>query len=158
MTDPSILRPRLHFRWRRFAGWIGGIFPLAALPSRALAQTGALPETPAVPGGAMLQMLLGLVLIVGVLILGAYLLRRLNGGRAFGHTGPMRIVGGLMLSQRERIVLLEVGETWIVVGIVPGQIKTLHTLPRGELPPGNEPDNRFAAWLKQMTERKHENE
>ncbi len=104
-----------------------------------------------------MQMLLSLCLIIGLLFLGAYVLRRLNGGRAFGNTGPLRIVGGLMVSPRERIVLLEVGETWIVVGIVPGQIKTLHTLPKGELPPVKENDKRFSHWLKQMTERTNEN-
>ena len=101
----------------------------------------------------MLQMLLVLTLIIGLLFLGAFLLRRLNGGKTFGITGPLRVVGGLMISPRERIVLIEVGETWIVVGIVPGQIKTLHTLPKGELPPAKDTDNRFGHWLKQMTER-----
>ncbi len=104
----------------------------------------------------MLQMLLALALIIGLLFVGTFLLRRLNGGKTFGLTGPLRIVGGLMISPRERIVLLEVGETWIVVGIVPGQIKTLHTLPKGELPPTKDADNRFGHWLKQMTERTHE--
>jgi len=102
-------------------------------------------------------MLLALALIVSLLFLGAFLLRRLNGGKTFGITGPLRIVGGLMISPRERIVLLEVGDTWIVVGIVPGQIKTLHTLPKGELPPTKDTDNRFGHWLKQMTEGTHEN-
>jgi flagellar protein FliO/FliZ len=158
LTYPSIFRSPGSFRFQRSARRVGGISPLALLPGWAAAQAGTIPETPGVAGGAMLQMLSGLALIIGLLLLGAYLLRRLNGGKAFGHTGPMRVVGGLMLSPRERIVLLEVGETWIVVGIVPGQIKTLHTLPRGELPPGQAPENRFGAWLKQMTERKHEND
>jgi len=127
------------------------------LPGLAAAQSSAVPDTPGVPAGAMLQMLLGLALIIGLLFLGAYVLRRLNGGRAFGSTGPLRIVGGLMISPRERIVLLEVGETWVVVGIVPGQIKTLHTLPKGELPADKDGENRFGFWLKQMTERKNEN-
>ena len=104
----------------------------------------------------MLQMLLALTFIIALLFLGAFLLRRLNGGKAFGITGPMRIVGGLMISPRERIVPLEVGETWIVVGIVPGQIKTLHTLPKGELPVTNDAEGRFGHWLKQMTERSNE--
>lgn len=121
------------------------------------AQSAAVPDTPGVPAGAMLQMLLALALIIGLLFLGAYLLRRLNGGKAFGATGPLRIVGGLMISPRERIVLLEVGDTWVVVGIVPGQIKTLHTLPKGELPAGKEAESRFGFWLKQMSERKNEN-
>lgn len=101
----------------------------------------------------MLQMVLGLALIIGLLVLCAYLLRRFGAGRAFGNTGPLRIVGGLMISPRERIVLIEVGETWLVVGIVPGQIKTLHTLPKGELPAGGDGESRFGFWLKQMTER-----
>ncbi|MDR3299563.1 MAG: flagellar biosynthetic protein FliO [Candidatus Accumulibacter sp.] len=104
----------------------------------------------------MLQMLFGLALVIGLLLLGAYLLRRLNGGRAFGNTGPLRIVGGLILSPRERIVLIEVGETWLVVGIVPGQIKTLHTLPKGELPASKDTENRFGLWLKHAVERKND--
>lgn len=104
----------------------------------------------------MLQMLLGLTLIVGILFFGAYALRKLNGGRNFGHSGPLRIVGGLMISARERIVMIEVGDSWIVVGIVPGQIKTLHTLPKGELPADPSGTKPFGQWLKQMTEHRHD--
>ena len=129
---------------------------LAWAPAWVAAQTAAIPETPGVSGGAMLQMLFGLALVVGVLFLGAYLLRRFNGGRTFGNNGAVRVVGGLMLGPRERIVLLEIGETWLVVGIVPGQIKTLHTLPRGELPAGKDAENRFGVWLKQVVERKND--
>ena len=130
----------------------------AWIPFTASAQSVAVPDTPGIPSGSMLQMLLALALIIGLLFAGAVLLRRLNGGKAFGVTGPMRIIGGLMISPRERIVLLEVDETWIVVGIVPGQIKTLHTLPKGNLPPPKDSDSRFGHWLKQMTERTNEND
>ena len=153
MTCP----PFRHCVFPRSARRAGGAVVLAAiLPGWAAAQTGAIPETPAVPGSAMLQMLLGLALVIGLLFVGAYLLRRLNGGKAFGNTGPLRVVGGLMLSPRERIVLLEVGETWLVVGIVPGQIKTLHTLAKGELPAAPAGEKAFGQWLKQIAERKNE--
>ena len=110
-------------------------------------------ETPGVSGSAIVQMLVGLTLIIGILFVAAYLVRKLNGGQRFGQNGPLRIVGGLSIGTRERIVVVEVGETWLVVGVVPGQIKTLHTLARGELPAttGEKP---FAQWLRQMTERK----
>lgn len=127
----------------------------ALLGELALAQGAAL-EPPGASSGAILQMLLGLTLIIAILFLGAYLLRKLNGGRSFGNSGPLRVVGGLMLSTRERIVLVEVGDTWIVVGIVPGQIKALHTLPKGELPPAKSGEKPFAQWLKQIAERKNE--
>ena len=128
----------------------------AFLPLQVLAEPAAITDAPGLPGGTMLQMLMALALIIGLLFFGAYLLRRLNGGRTFGNTGPMRIVGGLMISPRERIVLLEIGETWVVVGIVPGQIKTLHTLPKGDLPLDKSGERRFGHWLKQMSERKNE--
>jgi flagellar protein FliO/FliZ len=102
-------------------------------------------------------MLLGLTLIIGILFIGTYFLRKLNGGRNFGNNGPLRIVGGLMISARERIILIEVGDRWLVVGIVPGQIKTLHTLAKGELPAAPAGGTPFSVWLKHMTERNNEN-
>ena len=136
---------------------LGGLSALTAgLHSPSVFAQAAATEAPGVSSAATLQMLLSLALVIGLLFLGAYLLRRLNGGRNFGHSGPLRIVGGLMVSPRERIVVLEIENTWLVVGIVPGQIKTLHTLPKGEavaLPASEFP---FAQWLKQMTERGHE--
>ena len=104
----------------------------------------------------MLQTGLSLLFVIGLLFLAAYLLRRFGSGYGFGKTGPMKIVGGLMISARERIVLVEVGDDWIVVGIVPGQIKTLHTLPKGELPVASNMEKPFGQWLKQMTERDNE--
>lgn len=113
-------------------------------------------ETPGVSGAAIVQMLLGLTLIIALLFFAAYFLRKLNGGRGFGNSGPLRIVGGLMISARERIVLVEVGDSWLVVGIVPGQIKTLHTLAKGELPAAPVGEKAFGQWLKQIAERKNE--
>jgi flagellar protein FliO/FliZ len=54
-------------------------------------------------------------------------------------------------------VLVEIGETWLVVGVAPGQVSALHQMPRGQiaaaaaLPAGKD----FGAWLKQMMERRH---
>ena len=125
---------------------------LALVLLAAQARAAEVGDAPGVSSAAILQMLLALALIIGILFCGAYILRKLNGGQRFGNSGPLRIVGGLMISARERIVLVEVGDSWLVVGIVPGQIKTLHTLAKGELPAqsGEKP---FAQWLKQLTER-----
>ena len=110
-------------------------------------------EAPGISGATIVQMLVGLTVIIGILFAAAYLLRQLNGGQRFGHGGPLRIIGGLMISARERIVVVEIGETWLVVGIVPGQIKTLHTLAKGELP-ATVGDKPFSQWLRQMSERR----
>jgi len=104
----------------------------------------------------MLQTVLGLLFILGLLFFAAYLLRKINGGRGFGSSGPLRLVGGLMISTRERIVLVEVGDTWLVLGVGPGQFRTLHTMPKGEVPLPGVGEKPFAQWLKQITERKNE--
>ncbi len=128
---------------------------LVLFANRVCAQPAAA-EMPGVSASLLLQTVLALVVVIGVLFLAAYLLRKLNGGRGFGSTGPLRFVGGLMIGTRERIVLVEIADTWIVVGLVPGQIRTLHTLPKGELQPAGDGERHFAQWLKQLTERKNE--
>lgn len=124
-----------------------------ALP--ALAETVA-PGTPGVSAGTILQTALGLLLVLALLFVAAYLLRRFTPGQGFGRAGPLRVVGGLMIGNRERIVLLEVGEVWLVVGVSPGQIRTLHTMAKGEIQPASPDEKPFGQWLKQMVERKNE--
>ena len=129
------------------------LFLLFFAPVFAQAQTS---ETSTSPGSALLQMLSGLTLVIALMILAAFLLRKFYAGKGFGNTGPMRIVGGLMLSARERIVLVEIGEVWLVVGIVPGQIKTLHTLPKGDPAVVADVEKSFAHWLGQFSGKKNE--
>lgn len=109
-------------------------------------------EAPGVAAGSLLQVVLGLLLILALLFLAAYGLRRLNGGQGLGG-GPLKIVGGLIMGTRERIVLIEVGDTWLLIGVAPGQIRTLHRMPKGEVPQLSLGEKPFGHWLKQMLER-----
>lgn len=105
--------------------------------------------------GSYLQAALAIAFIIGLLLGTAWLARKISGGKGFGQ-GGMKLIGGVAVGPRERIVLLEIGDTWLVVGIVPGQIRTLHRLPKGMEPAGekaNLSDAPFAQWLKNMTER-----
>ena len=148
MNSSSIIRANPPCRVRaRYGAAVAAWTP-------AIASAQATSEGVGVSAGALLQMLLSLLLIIALLFAGAWLLRRLNGGMSFGQNGPLRIVGGLMISPRERIVLVEVEDTWLVVGIVPGQIKTLHTLPKGEIQAPGGSEKSFSQWLKQIGERK----
>lgn len=111
---------------------------------------------PGVSGGTYLQAGLALALIVGLLLGSTWLIRKISGGRGFGQ-GGMKMLGGIALGPRERIVLLEIGDEWLVIGIVPGQIRTLHRLPKGsalpEAPDHAMPEKPFAQWLKTIAER-----
>lgn len=131
--------------------------PLLVLTNQALA---AEASAPGLPAGSYLQAALALIAVIGLLLGAAWLLRKISGGKGFGQ-GGIKVIGGIALAPRERIVLLEVGDTWLVIGIVPGQIRTLHQLPKGIAgdPNGSasrEGDAPFAQWLKSVTERRRD--
>jgi flagellar protein FliO/FliZ len=111
------------------------------------------PSPPAVSSGSIVQIIFSLLLVLAVILLVAWLLKRMNVSRQ-GSGYQLRILSGVAIGQRERIVLVEVQDTWLVVGVGPGQIRTLHTLQKPELqntesPADNPPfpDNRFAKLL-----------
>jgi len=111
---------------------------------------------PGIGFGTYVQALLALALIVGLLVASAWFARKMAGGKGFGQ-GGLKVVGGVALGPRERIVLVETGDTWLVIGIVPGQIRTLHTLPKGTIAAVDDQtvaDRPFAQWLKQISERR----
>ena len=40
----------------------------------------------------------------------------------------LKILGGISMGSRERVVLLQVGEEQLLIGVSPGRINTLHVL------------------------------
>ena len=101
-----------------------------------------------VPDGAgLLRATVGLALVLALIFAVGWIMRRIAPARSTSG-GPLRIVGSQALGARERVVLLEVGEQWLVVGVAPGNVRGLATLPRGELPPAPAtPATAFAAML-----------
>lgn len=77
--------------------------------------------------GDYIQMLFGLLLVLGVIFGMAWLVRRMGSFQQVSH-GALKILGGLSVGQRERIVLVQVGDKQILIGLAPGQIRTLHVL------------------------------
>lgn len=80
-------------------------------------------------GQGLTRMVLGMVIVlicIGVL---AWLARKVLPGHAGAQTGIIRQVGGLSLSPRERVVVLEVGGRWLVVGLNGQQMTALGELP-----------------------------
>ena len=75
--------------------------------------------------GQYMNLVLGLVAIIGFIFLVAWILRRVNGAPS-SSVGAMKIVGGLSLGNRDRVVLLQVGEQQILLGASPGNINLIH--------------------------------
>ncbi|MCP3689486.1 MAG: flagellar biosynthetic protein FliO [Gammaproteobacteria bacterium] len=69
----------------------------------------------------------GLVLVLAVIFCFAWLLKRLKITQQ-AQSGLLKIVAGISLGTRERIVILQVGEEQILLGLSPGRIEKLHTL------------------------------
>lgn len=97
------------------------------------APVSAIPAASAVSTGSLLQMLLGLAIVLAMVVAGAWLMKRFAAQRS-GSAGAIRIIAGTAVGPRERVVLLEVADTWLVIGVAPGRVNALHTLPRAALP------------------------
>lgn len=75
----------------------------------------------------------GLFFVLGMIMLAAWSLRRLQRrGRALGGGSRqlVHVVGYHTLGMKEKLVVVEIEDTWLVLGITPTTISTLHTLPR----------------------------
>jgi len=82
-------------------------------------------SSPAMSTGSYIQVMLGLVFVVFLIFALAWLVRRM--GRLQSVIGgSMKLLGGLSLGQRERALLVQVGETQILLGVAPGSVRTLH--------------------------------
>lgn len=111
------------------------------------------------PGSAasLLQVLFGLVVVLGLLAGTAWTIRRLGLARPSA-ASAVKIIGGASIGARERIVLVEVADQWIVVGVAPGCVNALSTMPRqeGYVPQDTPPmAKNFSAWLKQTIDKRN---
>ncbi len=73
------------------------------------------------------QLTLCMVVVLGVILGLAWLLKR-TGKFQMAAGGSLKILGGLSLGSRERVVLLQVGEAQLLVGVAPGRVQALHVL------------------------------
>ena len=117
------------------------------------------PPAAAVSSGSVLQVILSLLLVLAAVVVVAWILKRINLPQQ-GAGNALKVISGVAVGQRERIVLVEVNDTWLVVGVAPGQVNALHTMPKGALPSAANTsttveDNKFQFWLKQMMEKRN---
>ena len=101
--------------------------------------------------GNMLNMLFGLVFVIAMIFALAWIVKRM-GGIQLQNNQRLRLLGGLSLGARERVVLVQVDNKKLVLGVAPGQVRTLHVM-EGEIeePINNaaSTDNRFKDKLLQ---------
>jgi flagellar protein FliO/FliZ len=105
-----------------YSGMTAGV--LLLVPGCAFAAAGT--------AGSLFTVLLSLVLILGGFVAMAWFARRyLPGMKA---QGAVKVVGSTPVGSRERVVVIEVDQTWLLLGVGGGNVRLLHTLPKPDQP------------------------
>ncbi len=93
----------------------------------AWAEPSAVGESVTRPSEYFGQIMLSLILVLLIIFLAAWMLRRYSRFPGVAD-GNLKVIGALSVGQRERILLLQVGKEQIVVGVTSSKITTLHRL------------------------------
>ena len=80
-----------------------------------------------VASGDIAQWSIGLLIVLSVFFLCVWGVRKLTGLTVSG-AEKIRVVGGLSLGLREKVIVLQVGKKQLVLGVTPGRIETLYVL------------------------------
>jgi len=143
---------------------------IPAIPS-APARPVTIPQPAPAPGpstGILMQTIFALLMVLGLLAALAWAAKRW-GPRVMGNSANLRLVGALNIGGRERIMVVEVGDQWIVVGASPGRVNALATMPRQDalstsasgvqsgatLGGDTLPATNFSDWLKQTIDKRN---
>src|SRR5690349_10366500 len=94
----------------------------------------AAPQTstsaPVSSAGGLAQVTLSLVLVLAAVFAAAWVARRM---RMIGrpHGGALKVLAEVAVGTKERVVLVQVHEQQVLVGVATGNVNVLHVLPAG---------------------------
>lgn len=75
----------------------------------------------------LLRLTGSLVVVLILVFVAAKFLQRFHGGKTIAQ-GDLKVLGGVPVGQKERVVLLQVGDDKVVVGVAPGHVSCLHVV------------------------------
>ncbi len=110
-------------------------------------------QVPELPGGAeyLLQLVLSLLAVVVAIVVVAWILRRIMGMQNPAG-GNLRILAALSLGSRERIVVVEAGDTQLLLGVAPGRVVSLHVFEKPAIVQTEQTTGGFAKHLRSKIE------
>jgi flagellar protein FliO/FliZ len=131
----------------------------AGVSAQAVAQAVAPSAATAPPSsaGSFFQVLLGLIFVLALMAAAAWSLKKFGVAKLAGNAA-VKIIGGVSVGSRERVMLIEVGDQWIVIGVAPGQVTALSTMPKQEIVPAMDVTplaKNFSSWLKQTIDKRN---
>lgn len=95
--------------------------------------------------------ILALLLVIVVILFCAAMVRRwAPGAIRSGQRQMLKVVSSVAVGQRERVVIVEIEQRWLVLGVAAGQVTRLHEMPAPP-PAAQAPESRssFGAELRQ---------
>jgi len=106
---------------------LGALSAIFIAPIALAETTASIGESVTRPSEYFGQIMLSLVLVLLIIFLAAWILRRYSRFPGVAD-GNLKVIGALSVGQRERILLLQVGQEQILVGVTSSKITTLHQL------------------------------
>ncbi|NMT64717.1 flagellar biosynthetic protein FliO [Marinobacter orientalis] len=97
----------------------------------------------------MLTLGVGLLAVLALIFGCAWIVRRM-GGMTGGNSRAIKVVSVMAMGTRERVALIEVGGTQILVGVTPSTIRTLHVFDEPVVSAGDPVSGDFARKLQGM--------
>lgn len=83
------------------------------------------------PVGQIMKMIIGLVIVLIMIFVVAWLARNYMGFNP-AQNAALKPLAGVLVGQKERVVLVQVGERQVLIGVAPGQINLLHVIEKGD--------------------------
>lgn len=116
-------------------------------------QPGYLPPPSIVSTEGMLKMIAGLLLVLTIIGAIAWVLKR-YAYHATNTAGTIKIIASAGVGQRERIVLVEIENTRLVLGVAPGRVNTLHCIDNAsnESPKNAQSESTHSKFQKQLNQ------
>ena len=100
----------------------------AALAAEPVVTVAAAPAISSGVAGQLTQLVFGLLLVLGLIFFLAWLLRRVQQAGPAGKGQVIELIGSRALGPRDRLMLVQVGNEQILLGLSPGTITALHVL------------------------------
>ena len=112
---------------------------------------------PVTPSGGLLQIAGALLLVLALVVVAAWVMRRM-GPLNIGNKIPVKVIGGINVGNRERVMVVEVADQWLILGVTANNINNLGTIPKQEellnqsaQASANDP---FSAWLRRTLDKR----
>jgi flagellar protein FliO/FliZ len=127
------------------------MLPLSVLAAEPVATAAVAPASGSGMAGQLAQLVLGLLLVLGVIFFLAWMLRRVQQAGPAGRGQVIDIISSRALGPRDRLVLVQVGNEQILLGLSPGTITALHVLKEPvQVPSAEQATPEFAQRLMEL--------